>query len=66
MAKIVKVIRLQKFDTYGIVHVQLDDGMGAEIYIGGAVEAYFHHGKVKAFIKKAPPKNPVDKPLRNN
>ena len=61
MAKIVKVIRLQKFDTYGIVHVQVDDGSEAEVYIGGDCEVYFHHNKIKAFIKK-----PVHKSLDNN
>lgn len=61
MSHITKVIGLKKFDGYGIVTVQLDDGAEAEVYIGGSCEVYFHHNKIKAFIKKA-----VHKSLENN
>lgn len=56
MSHITKIIGLKKFDDYGIVTVQLDDGSEAEVFIGGQCEVYFHHGKIKAFVRRTPQK----------
>lgn len=57
MARIRKVLSMQKFDSHAIVSVQLEDGDEVyEVYIGGACETYFAHGKLKAFVRRTPQK----------
>lgn len=52
MVKILKVIGMVNKGSYAVVTVLTDEGDEAETYIGGSVEVYYHHGKIKAFVKK--------------
>lgn len=52
MPRIIKIIGLENRQDYGLVHVVLEDGTEATVYIGGEVEVFFHKGQVKAFIKR--------------
>lgn len=58
MATIKQVIRMVNKGAEAIVEVQLDHGGTGVIYIGGQVEEYYHHGKVKVFVIKGRP--PID------
>ena len=44
--------------AYAKVHVILDDGEDAEIYIGGEVEVFYHHERIKAYVKRNKSKVP--------
>lgn len=53
MPKIIKIVGMENRKEYGIVHVILDDGEEANVYVGGSVEVYLHKGQIKAFVKKS-------------
>jgi hypothetical protein len=53
MAKIVKILRTHDLGDSLKIWVELDDGMQAIIYVGGAVETFFHKGQIRAFVKKS-------------
>ena len=52
MSKVIEIIGCENKVTYAIVHVLLDDGTEAEVYVGGDVEVFLHRDKIKAFVKK--------------
>jgi len=52
MTNIIKVTHIQNKDTYALVNVLLSDGTEAVCFVGGEVEVFFHHGIIKAFVKK--------------
>lgn len=52
MPKIIEVEGMENRGEYAKVHVILEDGTEAEIFVGGDVEVYFHKGQIKAFIKR--------------
>ena len=52
MAKIIEIIGCDNKVKYANVHVLLDDGTEAEVWVGGNVEVYFDKGKIKAFVRK--------------
>ena len=55
MAKIIKVLKHQTryYEDYCVVAVLLDDGTEATVRVGGDVEVFFHHGQIKAVVKRA-------------
>lgn len=61
MARIKKIIGVENKDSYALVHVLIDDGTEAAVYVGGVVEVYFAHNRVSAFVKKS-----VDKSIDSN
>lgn len=54
--KILEVVGLDNRGEYALVHVIMEDGLEAEVYIGGDCETYFHKNKIKAFVKRPKPK----------
>jgi hypothetical protein len=52
MPTIIKILGTENKQEYAIVHVLTSDGDEASVWVGGAVEVYFHKGKIKAFVKK--------------
>ena len=54
MARIKKIIRCENKGETAVIHVQLEDGLVAEVWVGGSVEVYHDpaHDKIKAFVKK--------------
>lgn len=52
MSKIIKVVRCENRGETARITVLLDDGTEATVYVGGAVEVFFHNGQVRAFVKK--------------
>lgn len=56
MTNIIKVTHIQNKNTYALVNVNLSDGTEAVCFVGGEVEVFFHHGIIKAFVKKTPTK----------
>jgi len=50
--KIIKVNGMTNHGDYANVEVVLEDGEVGDVYIGGDVERYFHHEKIKIFIKR--------------
>lgn len=55
MAKIIEIIGMDNKGEYALVHVLLNSGEEAVVYVGGSVEVFYDpaHDKVKAFVKKA-------------
>lgn len=53
MPKIIKVEGMVNKGTYGIVHVVLEDGTEATVWVGGDVEGPFYNKEqVKVFVKR--------------
>lgn len=52
MARIIEVIGMDNKGASAKVHVVLDDGTEAEVYIGGSVEVYYHKERIKAYVKR--------------
>ena len=50
--KILKVQGMTNNGSYALIHVLMEDGLEAEVYVGGDCETYHHHGKNKAFVKR--------------
>ena len=50
--KIIKIEHFENKGEYGVVHVLLNDGTEAEVWVGGEVVVYYHKNRVKAFIKR--------------
>lgn len=54
MSKIIEIIGCENKVQYAIVHVLIDDGTEAEVYVGGTVEVFLDKNKIKAFVKRKP------------
>lgn len=52
--KIKEIVGLDNKGSYGLVHVVLEDGTEATVYVGGQVETFFHKGAIKAFVMRRP------------
>lgn len=52
MAKITKILHMQNKGDYALINVLMDDGLEAVVYVGGACEVFFSHGRINAFVKK--------------
>jgi len=54
MARIIEINGATNYGSYCVVEVTLDNQEVAEVYVGGAVEAFYdkEHGRYKAFVKK--------------
>lgn len=52
--KIIEVIGVENKVSYANVHVLLDNGEEAIVWVGGNVDVYFDatHNKIKAFVKR--------------
>ena len=55
MSRVKKIIHFESKDSYAIVHVLMEDGTEAQVYVGGDCQIYYHHGKIKAFVTRGKP-----------
>lgn len=52
MSRIIEIIGCSNKVNYALVAVLLDDGTEAEVWVGGSVEVYYDHGRIKAWVKR--------------
>lgn len=52
MAKIKKILHFENNDSYALVHVLMEDGLEAVVFVGGECETYLNKGRISAFVKK--------------
>jgi hypothetical protein len=54
MVKILEILGADNKGSYCIVHVLLDNGEEAQVWVGGRVEAFYDddNGIYKAFVKR--------------
>lgn len=52
MGRIKEIVGCEDKGSYALVHVIMEDGLEAVVYVGGECETYFHKGRATAFVKK--------------
>jgi len=52
LAKIIEVLGWENKGSYAKVHVLLDDGLEAYVWVGGEVEVFMDKSQTKAFVKR--------------
>lgn len=52
VVEIIKILHAENYGEYMVVHVRLDDGEEAQVWVGGEVEVFYHKGTIKAYVKR--------------
>lgn len=52
MPKIIEIVGVENKGSYALVHALTNEGDTVEIFVGGVIDIFYHHGVIKAHVKR--------------